>query len=401
MSSLLENAIIDAATLKEVAMKNAEQMIIEKFSKSMKEAIENMLEQDGLEDEGDLEDLGNLDVGGEEGKSEVASEVPLAAVEGEKLCLCDCPDEEEEIEIDFGQLAKEMEENPENEMEPTETPEEFTDELSDEDKQTLTERDNKPTVKIPNQTMKDMVYGKKEKKEEVKEHCMEQPKEEELEDESLDEELDVNEEEIKELAEEMKVDVEVNPSGWLAANKTEDDMNKEFAAAKANDTCPSEEDKREEKEEEIKDLKKENKKFQKRLSLTENKMKEMEKLNEQLKSHLSSFSEKLMKVSLINAKLFYENKTLKSSSLNERQKLSIVEAISKTSSVEEAKAIFETLQNTVGSKKEINNSLPNSLREAIARKQSLVALRPRQSEDNLSNDPNTARWRKLAGINNK
>ena len=46
MSTLLEQAIIDAEALKEAAMKNAEAAIIEKYSSEVKAAVESILEQD-------------------------------------------------------------------------------------------------------------------------------------------------------------------------------------------------------------------------------------------------------------------------------------------------------------------------------------------------------------------
>ena len=39
MSSLLEQAIIDAKALKDAALKNAEQLVIEKYSDQIKEAV--------------------------------------------------------------------------------------------------------------------------------------------------------------------------------------------------------------------------------------------------------------------------------------------------------------------------------------------------------------------------
>ncbi len=48
---------------------------------------------------------------------------------------------------------------------------------------------------------------------------------------------------------------------------------------------------------------------------------------------------KAEELSVINAKLLYTNRVLSSVSLNERQKNSIAEAISKVGSVEEARVI--------------------------------------------------------------
>ena len=46
MSSMLEQAIIDAAALREAALKNAEQSLIEKYAPQIKKAVQAMLEQD-------------------------------------------------------------------------------------------------------------------------------------------------------------------------------------------------------------------------------------------------------------------------------------------------------------------------------------------------------------------
>ena len=46
MSSLLEQAIIDAAALKEAAIKNAETAILNKYSADIKEVVENLFEQE-------------------------------------------------------------------------------------------------------------------------------------------------------------------------------------------------------------------------------------------------------------------------------------------------------------------------------------------------------------------
>ena len=48
MSSLLERAIVDATALKEAALKNAENLVIEKYSDEVKDAVSQLLEQDEL-----------------------------------------------------------------------------------------------------------------------------------------------------------------------------------------------------------------------------------------------------------------------------------------------------------------------------------------------------------------
>ena len=46
MSNMLEQAIADAAALREQAIKNAEQSVLDKYSKQIKEAVDQMLEMD-------------------------------------------------------------------------------------------------------------------------------------------------------------------------------------------------------------------------------------------------------------------------------------------------------------------------------------------------------------------
>ena len=67
MSSLLEQAIVDAKALKEAAMKNAEATIIDKYSEEVKSTLNQLLEQDELEAALGLGggDEGGLDLGAE------------------------------------------------------------------------------------------------------------------------------------------------------------------------------------------------------------------------------------------------------------------------------------------------------------------------------------------------
>ena len=49
MSNLLDNALIDAEALRETALKNAEAILLEKFSDQIKDAVETiLLEQPGF-----------------------------------------------------------------------------------------------------------------------------------------------------------------------------------------------------------------------------------------------------------------------------------------------------------------------------------------------------------------
>ena len=56
MSSMLDQAIVDAKALKEAAIKSAESTIIEKYSQEIREAVDTMLNQEEVinEEEGDM-----------------------------------------------------------------------------------------------------------------------------------------------------------------------------------------------------------------------------------------------------------------------------------------------------------------------------------------------------------
>lgn len=76
MSNMLQQAIVDAQTLREAALKNAESAIVEKYSEEVKGAVTRLLEQ-----EPEIES---------EEESSFAEEIPMAHIAGE-------PGEDEEI----------------------------------------------------------------------------------------------------------------------------------------------------------------------------------------------------------------------------------------------------------------------------------------------------------------
>ena len=98
----------------------------------------------------------------------------------------------------------------------------------------------------------------------------------------------------------------------------------------------------------------------------------------------------------MNAKLLYQNKALSSDSLNERQKNKLVEAVSSADSIEEAKVIFETLENTVGSTS--RNTRPKSLGEAVERSSSMILSARKRNSAEQKQNPTLDRWKFLAGI---
>ncbi len=151
---------------------------------------------------------------------------------------------------------------------------------------------------------------------------------------TMEEEIELTEEELQELAEELRVDLKVGnlSDGYMGSTETQKREQRTVELAAARDEKAAEE--RAAELEKMKDLMQENKKLQ---ALYGNTTKTLSALKEQLE-----------KMNLVNAKLLYTNKALGNTSLNERQKNQIVESISKADSVLAAKTIYETIAKQTG-----------------------------------------------------
>jgi len=374
MSSLLEQAIVDAQALREAALKSAEAAVAEKYSEEIKTIVEDLIS----------EELGDLDISEQEAELDPAAspeeEVPLggedkvtpAALDGEQACPC--PDDvagdgsEREIEIDLDQLAGMSNAEPLGAGEPQEPVEDVADEL-------------------PLQEDASEEEAVTESEDETLDESEEDPIEEDQEvDLNLDEDIEISAEDIMGLLEDLdiNVDLEAVGRGWAGQSRAESEEQIHQNLAALKDT---------EKGEERKEL-------LKKISELEESIKRSESASVEYKTLAENLAEKLEAVNLANAKLLYINKTLGTPSLNERQTQNIVEAISKAGTAEEAKVIFETLQSTVGAASN-RETLPQSLSEAVNRKgPSMLVSRPRRSEQGNDNVMQNfaERMRKLAGI---
>ena len=426
MSSLLEQAIVDAKALKEAALKNAEATIIDKYSEEVKSTLGRLLEQDELSG---LEDM----MGGDEEPSleaedtmqeevdadEIAEGVPDAFTEDVAEFGDTAEGELTEVTIDFAELAealKSLREDVEGEdtleeakgrlvkhahsdtIEIRKDPEghdEYTvkkkgasgtgyhtDDLSDA-KATAKKMAGETVdeeIEIDEDTIMEMVAkmlsDDPAAEEEADSDAMEKAGLEEAEEEG-DLYEEITDGLIDALAEKLTVDMGASLSGWAGRSSEDTKHQMELELAKRRST---------DMEEELKALK----------QAQEELVFENKKLKETLvnyKSVVGSLKENVQDVNLSNARLLYTNRVLGNTSLNERQKQRIVEAISKAGSVEEAKTIHETLQSTVQAGPRIS---PKSLNEAISRPSSIIRA-SRKEEPKV--DPFSVRMRKLAGIN--
>ena len=392
MSSLLGEAIVDAKALRESALKNAESTIIEKYSDEVKKTLEKLLEQDdepamGLDALG--AELGSLDA--EEditGPAEQVTEddVPLAATDGlshnDGENLSDLPDAGEDVEvtIDLGalqesieELAKTLEEDEEIDVDVA---------LDEDAKPDFLDLDKGGDKEEPmKKASADM------KKEEVDVDVDPSAAEEEADNEAMKglDNLDETEMDTDALLdavmEKLTVDMGFELSGWAGrpSSQLKLGQEREIAAEQSTD--------RVEEEAEL------DKKLEESLTALESENSALKAQLDKYKNAIGEIKENLYEVNLSNARLLYTNRVLRNTSLNERQKEKIVEAISGAGSVAEAKTIFETLQSTVEAKPKRS---PQSLGEAISSRSSVI--RATRKESSQPKDVFSDRMRRLAGI---
>lgn len=395
MSSLLEKAIIDAAALKEAALKNAENLVIEKYSEEVKAAMESLLEQ---EDDPFAEfeaSAGEDDSFTEEPEmatdatdTEETETDDTAAQEFADSTIGDIPDafdpdlgdpDDEIIDIKLDSLRAELPEEDDTEG-PFASGEELGDDeigidiTDDEEDEELDfdqefgdtdlEMDAEPGMDsdVDVDITSDMVA-------------------EVLSEMDLDQEID-----IEEIMEAVRVDFEPQKSGWAG---TPESIMKEYEAmllAREQDSKVKEEN--EELRKTVAALQKENK----TLATAAQKLQSQ---NERFTTTLETLQEKLETSNVSNAKLLYINRALENASLNERQKERIVEAISKADTVQEAKIVFDTLQETVTSQPAEKKM--TSLSEAVSRRSTLLVGARKEQKERAAN-PAFDRLQRLAGI---
>jgi len=128
----------------------------------------------------------------------------------------------------------------------------------------------------------------------------------------------------------------------------------------------------------------------------------MEKMKEEhaaeiaeIKSQAAKLAGKVNETNLINAKLLYLNKILQKHNLNEAQKVKVIAAFDKATTVKEAKIVFESLNEAFVVKTEKSKT---NLKESLGFA-SKAAGNSTKREIITEADVQVARWQKLAGIN--
>ena len=354
-TSMLEQAIIDAKALKESAIKNAEAMIIEKYSDQIKEAVDSLLEQE--EDELGLEDDPFAEPSAEGESADPTADPTLnqipTALE-EDVPGADAPvGEDGTVTIDLEGLLQQMEKYEEEEgVEP---------EASETHEELAQSPEIEQAVDAAPEADSALAEGN---------------------------DLEIDDALVEDILERLRVDIDPQARGWAGTPESQMEELESQALAREND---------DEVKEENEALRARVAELSESIKTIKNSKEETLKLveeNNELKQVLMQLKEKIESVNVSNAKLLYINKALENSSLNERQKRKIVEAISKASTTKEAKVIYETLQSTVGSTEK--RSMPKSLSEAVSRPSLLI--NSQRNREKTKTDPLSERLQRLAGI---
>tara|TARA_R110001583_G_scaffold18383_15_gene73124 strand:- start:1581 stop:2621 length:1041 start_codon:yes stop_codon:yes gene_type:complete len=345
MSSLFEKAIADAKELKETALKNAEQLIIEKYSTELKEAVENLLEEEDEEESVEMD----MEVSEEEpeaptGDDKLLDQVPDAATIALAQAL---EDDEEEIVIDFDELMSDMEAT---------TPEEEAEEIPADAESPIDREELLDAEPVA-----------------LEEEALEEDLEEALE--------NLTEEDLNSLLEEVDVDIKsMHPNnGWAGSTAGDRAENADLAAIAAA---------LDEEQEKTKELEEQNAMLNETVQKNNDTLAKAKQIIQEMKNKMND-------VNLLNARLFYTNKILESKELNTRQKDRIVESLANAKTIEETKLVYQTLKESVGS---TQDTAPKSLVETVNRTRSLV-LSAQKREEKKEAAPMYENWKKLAGIN--
>jgi hypothetical protein len=339
---MLEQAIVDAAALREAALKNAEQSVIEKYAPEIKAAVNSLLENDNVITEQEM---------GMEATPAAAVEAPFAAAD-------QSPGQEVEMGIEFTFDAKD-----------------FLD-LGDLKQQAAQEEDQQ-AVEAEQETTEDVMDDL------GLDGATEEEPAEDDEIAAIQEILNMLSEDAEEevLEEELVVDMGQVKDGTFQTDAGKLKYFQEMELAKTEST----------------QYKEENEALEKKLADMKESIESYKTKNKELYSAVKQMNNKLEESMLSNAKLIYSNRILGDASLNERQKDKIVEAIAQAKTKDEAKTLCETLKATVGTTK---NDGPKSLSESVNRKSNLsnILQRSKRNINEKQEHSFSERMRKLAGL---
>jgi hypothetical protein len=352
---MLDQAIVDAQALREAALKNAEQAVIDKYAPEIKAAVESILESTTQEVIAEQESPAS------EATADAGYDIPYASdpgASGEEPVEMTLEFEfnPEDFNLDLEDLKKAAEEQPAEEQK--EDTEALVGALGLQSPEEGGGLDAEPDQAL------------QESNEEV----------ETAEDALIEELLSMIGEQENLQEAEVIVDTGEEKHGWVETNAATRKYDAELELAAKQSTQYKE--RAAELEKEIEEL--------------NNTILSYQTAQDKLHGTIADMKAKIEEALVMNARLLYSNRILSDASLNERQKSKIVEAVAKARTIEEAKTIAETLKETIaGSVKKG----PKSLSESVNRKSNLSHVLPRRKQQELNETLDFAgRMKKLAGL---
>ena len=389
MSNLYQDAILDAKALRASAMANAKAALEEAFEPKIQEMLRLKLSEE-LDEVEELEEVDEL----EEKKDEVSETELEEKKDGVEEVKHD------EVKEEYSEDGN-MEENYDiNEAELEEI-------LAQLEELTATEADQPE--------MEEKKEAEMEEAEQLAENIEENldEKEEEEEEEGGAEEADVVDDETKviditlgdlkqvlqsvmagqadmgmpsdEADSDSEAEAEVTLEEILAELENEgmeDAAHRDpgFSGGHQKPAYPELEEKKAKKEKEEEDEK----------EMEEAKKPATEKELEEAKATIETLRQDLQEVNLLNAKYLYMNKLFKSKSLSESQKVKVINALDRATTVNEVKNTYETL------KESFNETKKAQLKESIGFASQAAGVAPKATI--VDADPFINRWQTLAGI---
>ena len=372
---LLKEAIADAKSVKEVAIANAKLALEEAFTPFLKDQLSAKLQEMDDEDvkKEEIEEVEEVTAEGKKKEDEVVKEDEVNLDE----LLAELEESEEIDEVKKDDDSKNIKEDERTDAEEEGYEDGMKDEKEDMDDEEIdledmSEDDLKGFIE---DVIKDMVADG----------------EIEPGDEFVEDEVEVEDSIEIEDVEDVDVDVEIDED-----MKASEKNSKEVDEAKVE---LDEESKKEKEEGDDREpYSKRSKASQMTLDMSRTGKGDSQMVKE-LEAALASVNElksELNEVNLLNAKLLYTNKIFKAKNLNESKKVKVLKAFDKAVSVEQAKTIFETLNEGITSTV-TTPSINESIKKGAASKAS--GLEPKANKQPIieSNDVYN-RMRTLAGL---
>ena len=384
-TNIYQEAIADAKAVRASALANAKAAIQEAFEPKVKAMLKKSMEES---EEEELDETEEMDERKHSKKEEDELDEAEGASEYDESTPNELDEAEEEDELDettLDEILAELEgedEPSDDEVKSTKVPKAWSPE--DEDDEELDESEDEL----------DEAKEEEDELDEAKEEDEEEEGEEEEGEEHAGTETKVVDITLGDLVDAIKAAM-AGEHGGEEAGDSEDISLDEILAEMEDENKEEEEDELDERkrmEEAKRKAKKdmEPKKGTKGAALKATEKETAYKELQEAKKAISSMKEELNEINLLNAKLLYVNKIFKSKTLTESQKVKVLNAFDRATTVKETKNVYNTLIEALQTTKK------TSLKESMGFASKAAGMSP--NRNTVESDPFVTRMQKLAGI---